>query len=82
MSAGNGKAVNMIGIGIGNLKLTSGKTLILHNMQHAPEIRRNLISGSLLVQLRYKIVLESNKVVISREKCLLKNILYLTVYSN
>ena len=35
-------------------------------MQHAPSINRNLISGSLLCRDGFKLVFESNKVVISK----------------
>jgi hypothetical protein len=63
---GNDNVVQVIRKGIIELKLTSGKILKLFDVQHVPEIRRNLISGSLLVQLSYKIILESNKVIISR----------------
>lgn len=65
MTVGNGNVVQVLGKGTIELELTSGKILKLFDVQHVPEIRRNLISGSLLVQLGYKIVLESNKVVIS-----------------
>ena len=37
----------------------------MHDVQHVPNIRRNLISGSLLVQQGFCLVFESNKVVIS-----------------
>ena len=58
----------MLGIGTVKLSLTFGKTLILFNVQYVPEIRKNLISASLLVQLGYKVILESNKVVISKRE--------------
>jgi len=45
------------------LKLTPEKTLALQDIYHVPEIRRNLISRSLLVPQGYKLVFESNKVV-------------------
>ena len=38
----------------------------LKNVQHAPSINKNLISGSLLCRDGFKLVIESNKVVISR----------------
>ena len=46
--------------------MASGKTLTLKDVQHVPEVRRNLVSGSSLVQQSYKVVLESNQVVISK----------------
>lgn len=35
-------------------------------MRHVPDVRRNLISGSSLVQQGYKLVMESNRVVITK----------------
>jgi hypothetical protein len=60
---GNGSAPSDLGVGMVELKLTSGKTVHLKNMQHAPTINRNLISVSLLCRNGYKLVFESNKVV-------------------
>ena len=48
-----------------NLEFTSGKILVLNNILHVPTIRRNLISGSILITLSNCIVMESNKVLIS-----------------
>ena len=38
----------------------------LKNVQHAHSIEKNLVSGSLLCGVGFKLVFESNKVVISR----------------
>ena len=38
----------------------------LKNVQHVPSIRKNLVSGSLLLRDGFKVVLESNKVVVSK----------------
>ena len=48
------------------LKMTSGKTLTLKNVLHVPEIRKNLVSTSLLVKNGFKVVFVSDKVVISK----------------
>ena len=48
------------------LKMTSGKTLTLKNVLHVPEIRKNLVSLSLLVKNGFKIVFVSDKVVRSK----------------
>jgi hypothetical protein len=45
---GNGSRATVHGVGRVDLKLTSGKTLSLKNVQHVPRINRNIISGSLL----------------------------------
>ena len=63
---GNNSTAQILGIGDVELKMTSGKVLILKDVRYVPEVRRNLISGSSLVQLGYKIVLESNRVIISK----------------
>lgn len=63
---GNGSGAAVLGVGKVDLKLTSGKIISLKNVQHVPSIKRNLISGSLLCRDGYKLVFESNKVVISK----------------
>ena len=52
---GNGSAVSILGVGTVELKLSSGKIVHLKNVQHAPSINRNLISGSLLCRDGYKL---------------------------
>jgi hypothetical protein len=63
---GNGSRVHVLGSGTVNLKFTLGKTVLLKNVQHVPSIKKNLISGSMMCRDGYKIVLESNKYVVSR----------------
>jgi hypothetical protein len=63
---GNGVRAAVHGVGTVDLKLTSGKTVQLKNVQHVPSIRKNLISGSLLCRDGYKLVFESNKCVVSK----------------
>jgi hypothetical protein len=63
---GNGAHASVRGVGTVHLKLTSGKTVQLKNVQHVPSIRNNLISGSLLCRDGYKLVFESNKCVLSK----------------
>ena len=62
---GNGSHARVLGIGTVNLKLTSGKTIRLKNVQHVPTIKKNLVSGSLLCRDGFKLVFESNKYVLS-----------------
>ena len=52
------------------LKMTSGKELTLNDVLYVPEIRKNLVSGSLLNKHGFRMVFESDKVV------LLKNGMY------
>jgi hypothetical protein len=49
------------GVGTVDLKLTSGKIV-----QHVPSINKNLVSGFLLCRDGFKVVLESNKFVMSK----------------
>ncbi|KAL8146420.1 hypothetical protein AgCh_004238 [Apium graveolens] len=48
------------------LKMTSGKNLTLKNVLYVPDIRKNLVSGSLLNKHGFRIVIESDKVVLSK----------------
>ncbi|KAJ9556753.1 hypothetical protein OSB04_011367 [Centaurea solstitialis] len=48
------------------LKLTSGKELVLSNVFHVPEISKNLISGPVLSNKGFKVVIESDKFVITK----------------
>jgi hypothetical protein len=48
---GNRAHASVRGVGTVDLKLTSGKTVQLKNVQHVPSIRKNLISCSLLCRV-------------------------------
>ena len=63
---GNGSHASVRGVGTVDLKFTSGKIVQLRNMQHVPTMNKNLVSGSLLCRDVFKLVLESNKVVVSK----------------
>jgi hypothetical protein len=63
---GNGSYAYVRGVGMVDLKFTSGKIVQLKNVQHVPSIRKNLVSVSLLLRDGFKVVLESNKVVMSK----------------
>jgi hypothetical protein len=43
---GNESHARVLGVGTVNLKLTSGKTVRLKNVQHVPTIKKNLVSGT------------------------------------
>ena len=62
----NGSHASVLCVGTVDLKLTSGKIVHLKNVQHAPTINKNLVSGSLLCRDGYKLIFESNKIVISK----------------
>ena len=63
---GNGSHASVRGVGTVDLKFTSGKIVQLRNVQHVPTMNNNLVSGSLLCRDGFKLVLESNKVVVSK----------------
>ena len=63
---GNGSHASVRGVGMVDLKFTSRKIVQLRNVQHVPTIRKNLVSVSLLLRDGFKVVLESNKVVMSK----------------
>ncbi|GJT28692.1 retrovirus-related pol polyprotein from transposon TNT 1-94 [Tanacetum coccineum] len=46
--------------------LTSGKDLVLSNVLHVPNITKNLISGPILSNKGFKLVIESDKLVITK----------------
>jgi hypothetical protein len=43
---GNGSYARVLGVDTVVLKFTSGKMVLLKNVQHVPSIKKNLISGS------------------------------------
>ena len=62
----NGSHASVDGIGTVDLKFTSRKIVQLKNMQHVPSMKKNLVSGTLLLRDGFKVVLESNKLVVSK----------------
>jgi hypothetical protein len=66
MMMGNGSHASFHGVGMVDLKLTSRKIMQLRNDQHVPSINNNLVSGSLLCRDGFKVVLESNKFIVSK----------------
>ena len=65
---GNGSHASVHGVGTVDLKFTSGKIVQLRNVQHVPTMNKNLVSGSLLCRDGFKVVLKSNKVVVSKHE--------------
>jgi hypothetical protein len=56
----------MLGIDMVDLKFTSGKIVQLKNVQHVPSMHKNLVRGTLLCRDGFKVVLESNKIIVSK----------------
>ena len=46
--------------------VTSGRIVQLKDVQHVPAIKKNLVSGSLLCREGFKLVFESNKLVVMK----------------
>ena len=63
---GNSSTAAVKGKGKVDLEFTSGKTLTLTDVYHVPEVRKNLVSGSLLNKHGFKLVFESDKVILSK----------------
>ncbi|WJZ94150.1 hypothetical protein VitviT2T_013032 [Vitis vinifera] len=63
---GNSATSEIKGQGKVILKMTSGKELTLTNVLYVLEIRKNLVSGSLLNNHGFRLVFESNKFVLSK----------------
>jgi hypothetical protein len=62
----NGSHASVHGVGMVDLKLTSGKIIELKNVHHVTSINKNLVSDSLLCRDGFKIVLKSNKFIMSQ----------------
>ena len=63
---GNSATLDIKGQGKVVLKMTSGKWLTLTNVLYVPEIRKNLVSGSLLNSHGFRLVFESDKFFLSK----------------
>ena len=48
---GKGSHASVCGVGIVDLKFTSGKIVQLRNVQHVPTMNKNLVSGSFYVEM-------------------------------
>ena len=63
---GNSSTSKVEGKGKVILKMTSGKELTLNDVLHVLEIRKNLVSGSLLSKKGFRLVFESDKFVLTK----------------
>lgn len=63
---GNHNSAKVLGKGNVELQFTSGKKLTLTNVLHVPEIRKNLVSASLICKSGIKAVFESDKLILSK----------------
>ncbi|KAI3702682.1 hypothetical protein L6452_28431 [Arctium lappa] len=63
---GNHSTAQVKGKGKVTLEFTSGNTLTLNDVLHVPDVRKNLVSGSILNKHGFKLVFESDKVILSK----------------
>lgn len=63
---GNSSTSKVVGKGNVILKMTSGKKLTLNDVLHVPDIRKNLVSCLLLSKKCFKLVIESDKFVLTK----------------
>ena len=63
---GNSSSSKVVGKGKVILKMTSSKKLTLNDVLHVPDIRKNLVSCSLLSKNSFKLVIESDKFVLTK----------------
>ena len=68
---GNSSTSTVAGQGKVILKMTSGNELTLNNVLHVPDIRKNLVSGSLLSKNGFRLVFEFDKFVLTKIVCML-----------
>ncbi|CAI9771418.1 unnamed protein product [Fraxinus pennsylvanica] len=75
---GNSTTSEIKGQGKLVLKMTSGNELTLNNVLYVPKICKNLVSGSLLNKYSFRIVFESNKVILSKSGMFVEKVVILT----
>jgi hypothetical protein len=63
---GSGSHAFVHGVSMIDVKLTSGKIMQPKNVQYVHSINKKLVSGSLLCRDDFKVVLESNKFIVSK----------------
>ena len=63
---GNHDTVKVFGKGTVELCFTSGRKLILTNVYHVPDVRKNLVSANSLCKNGLKAVLEAEKIILSK----------------
>jgi hypothetical protein len=70
---GNHNSAKVLGKWTIELYFISGKKLSLLNVFHIPEIRKNIVSTSLLSKKGFKIVLESDNVIVTKSGMFVRN---------
>ena len=65
---GNHNKAKVLGKGTVKVKMSFGKIMILTNIFHVPDIKKNLVSTNLLCKSGVKTVLESDKLILSKNR--------------
>ena len=65
---GNHNKVKVLGKGTVEVKMSSGKMMILTNAFHVPDIKKNLVSAHLLCKSGVKAIRESDKLILSKNE--------------
>ena len=65
---GNHNKAKVLGKGTAEVKMSSGKMMILTNVFHEPDIKKNLVSANLLYKSGVKAVLELDKLILSKNR--------------
>ena len=63
---GNGNGAKVLGKGSVEIQFTSNKRLTLTNVLHVPDIKKNLVSASILCKSGVKSVLEADNLILSK----------------
>ena len=69
---GNSSTVAIKGKGSVELQFTSGKVLTLNDVYYVPEVRKNLVSGSLLNKFGFKLIFEADKYIMSKGRIFIR----------
>ena len=63
---GNHNKAKVLGKGTVEMKMSSGKMMILANVFHVPKIKKNFVTANLLCKSGVKAILESDKLILSK----------------
>ncbi|CAL1413330.1 unnamed protein product [Linum trigynum] len=63
---GDHRTIKVLGSGTVELFFTSGKKVVLTNVLHVPDVRKNLVSGFMLCKKGIKVVIESDRVILTK----------------
>ncbi|KAL0413782.1 UNVERIFIED_CONTAM: hypothetical protein Sradi_1579900 [Sesamum radiatum] len=63
---GNANTTIVLGKGNVEIQFTSGKKMLLTNVLHVPEIRKNLVSAAILSKKGLKTVIEADKLIVGK----------------